>query len=138
MMPLRAGAESDADREAFFETQIRPLLAKHCFECHGPKKQQGGLRLDSREFVLKGNENGPAIVTGKPAESRMLEVLNYEEGDIQMPPAGKLSPEELASLEKWITDGAFWPKASEITTATSQADANGLENALGLSAALSS
>ena len=45
-----------------FEKQVRPLLVKHCIKCHGPRKQEGGLRLDSREAILKGGETGPAVV----------------------------------------------------------------------------
>ena len=44
-----------------FEKQVRPLLVKHCIKCHGPRKQEGGLRLDSREAILKGGETGPAV-----------------------------------------------------------------------------
>ena len=99
-------------RERFFEQRVRPLLVKRCFDCHGSKKQQGGLRLDSRASALQGNENGPALVAGKPDESRLVEVLNYDEGDVQMPPAGKLPEAERAVLRKWIADGAFWPESS--------------------------
>ncbi|MCH7689274.1 MAG: hypothetical protein IH899_21805, partial [Planctomycetes bacterium] len=60
---------------------MRPLLGKHCFECHGPKKQQAGLRLDSREAMLKGNETGPAIVPGQPNKSRLIEVVRYGDDD---------------------------------------------------------
>src|SRR5690242_5684760 len=58
---------SPADRE-FFESKVRPVLANHCFECHGPTKQKAGLRLDSRAAVLKGGESGLAVVPGKPEE----------------------------------------------------------------------
>ncbi len=56
------------DREAlrFFETSIRPLLSSECYECHGPEKSKGGLRLDHREFILEGGETGPALVAGDP------------------------------------------------------------------------
>ncbi len=72
--------------------------------------------------MLKGNENGPAVVAGKADDSRLLQVVQYEEGDIQMPPAGKLPAAELASLEKWIKEGASWPKSSGSAVANHHAD----------------
>ncbi|MFZ9992470.1 MAG: c-type cytochrome domain-containing protein, partial [Opitutales bacterium] len=54
----------------FFEKEVRPVLAEHCYKCHGEKKQKSGLRLDAREFVLKGGEVGPVVVPGKPEISR--------------------------------------------------------------------
>lgn len=121
--PAFAWAESDETRETFFEKHVRPLLAQHCFECHGPKKQHAGLRLDGRKFLLAGNENGPAVVAGKPDESRLIDVVKYVEGDIQMPPAGKLANEDLATLEKWIQTGAFWPESAKVPE-TAPPDAN--------------
>src|SRR5687768_4172964 len=56
----------------FFETKVRPVLAENCFNCHGAKKQQGGLRLDNRTDVLKGNEDGPIVVAGRPEKSRLI------------------------------------------------------------------
>jgi hypothetical protein len=106
-------AEADqknvSQREKFFESRVRPLLVKHCFECHGPKKQQTDLRLDSREAILKGNDSGPAIIPGQPATSRLIEVVRYRDDDIQMPPKGKLAAEQIAVLTEWIRQGAFFP-----------------------------
>src|SRR5262249_39561283 len=63
--PLRApGAEPPATQAEFFEQKIRPLLSSRCFECHGPKKHKGGLRLDSRSSILTGGDSGPALVPG--------------------------------------------------------------------------
>src|SRR5687768_9658992 len=69
-----AAADPLAAREAvnFFETSVRPLLAANCYECHGPDKQKGGLRLDSRAAIVRGGEIGPALVPGKPAESAIV------------------------------------------------------------------
>jgi mono/diheme cytochrome c family protein len=55
----------------FFEKEVRPVFADHCYKCHGPKKQKSGLRLDSRELILKGGELGPVVVPGKPDLSRL-------------------------------------------------------------------
>src|SRR6478735_3738736 len=66
------------EQEAFFEKKIRPILVSRCLECHGEKKQEGGLRLDSRAGVLKGSDSGPSVVAGKPGESRLVEVIGYQ------------------------------------------------------------
>jgi hypothetical protein len=111
--------EVRAARERFFEQKVRPLLAENCYACHGTRKQKGGLRLDSREAILKGGESGPAVVPGKPAESRLVEAINYD--GLEMPPTGKLAPEKVAVLARWVSLGAPWPAhdrtAAHATTA---------------------
>ena len=65
---LQAGEEASKPDPAtadFFEARVRPVLAAHCWECHGPQKQKSGLRLDSREAVLRGGETGPAVTAGQ-------------------------------------------------------------------------
>src|SRR5438552_4153928 len=78
---------------AVFENKIRPLLADHCYSCHGEKEQRGGLRLDSRASILKGNAHGPAIIPGNPEKSLLILAIHCE-SKIKMPPSGKLKPEE--------------------------------------------
>ena len=80
----------------FFETKVRPILAGTCQKCHGVEKQKGGLRLDSRESAFKGGESGAAVVPGNPAESPMIDAVNYR--GLEMPPTGKLNPREIAAL----------------------------------------
>src|SRR5258706_16015402 len=96
------------DGGEFFETQVRPLLARQCQACHSsPTAPMGGLRLDSREALLKGGTRGPAIVPGKPAESLLLRAVRQEE-TLRMPPSGKLKDGEIAVLAKWIEMGGPW------------------------------
>src|SRR5262245_16809452 len=94
--------------ERFFENRVRPVLAEKCFECHGPKKQQAGLRLDSRAAVLAGGDSGPAAVAGKRTESGRLKPVRHD-GELKMPPKGKLTDAEIADLEKWVSRGLAWP-----------------------------
>src|SRR4051812_34352582 len=61
----------------FFETSVRPVLVESCFKCHGPEKQSSALRLDSREAVLKGGDNGPAVVPGKPGDSLLVQAVAH-------------------------------------------------------------
>ncbi len=102
-----------ADSEAAapdFEKEILPVLAKRCFECHGPEKQKAGLRLDSRAALLKGGDFGAAVVPGDAAGSHLIEVISSTDDDVKMPPKGeRLSAAEIETLKKWIAQGAVWP-----------------------------
>jgi len=102
---------SPAQRE-FFEKEVRPVLVEHCISCHGPKKQKSGLRLDSRELVLKGGEIGPVVVPGNPAASRLILAINHaKQKDVEaMPGEGeKLPPHQIAALTEWVKQGLPWP-----------------------------
>ena len=98
----------------FFEAKIRPVLAQKCYGCHNSKMPapKGNLVLDSKEGLLKGGVSGPAIVPGKPAESRLITALSYSDPLAQMPPSGKLPEAVLADFEQWIARGAADPRAT--------------------------
>jgi Protein of unknown function (DUF1553)/Protein of unknown function (DUF1549)/Planctomycete cytochrome C len=106
-VPVAANASDAALAERFFETRVRPMLAQRCFACHGPEKQEAGLRLDSRQNVLKGSETDKVVVPGEPDKSRLIAAVRYD-GDIQMPPDGKLPDGELATLVAWVRMGVPW------------------------------
>ena len=100
-----------AEANDFFEQRIRPVLHDHCVECHGPEKQKGGLRLDSREAILQGGESGPAMVLGQPDASLLLKAVRQVDPDLKMPPARvgpRLSDAVLADLADWVQKGAPW------------------------------
>lgn len=103
---MAAPPESNAD--TLFENQIRPLLVENCIKCHGDKKAESSLRLDSRAALMQGGDNGPAIKPGNPKESLLVLVVSHQ-NDIEMPPEGELSGDQVAVLEKWIEAGAPWP-----------------------------
>ncbi|MFM8270745.1 MAG: DUF1549 domain-containing protein, partial [Gemmata sp.] len=113
------GADADAAAVAFFEKQVRPVLAEHCHGCHSAKanKTRGGLALDSREAMLKGGESGPAVVPGKPDSSLLVKAVRAPKGELQMPPNGKLRPAQIAALEAWVRDGAVYPAGAKGTVA---------------------
>jgi cytochrome c553 len=114
-------AVSDEDA-AFFEKEVRPLLAAKCFQCHGAKKQEAGLRLDVRQAALRGGDEGPVIKPGDTDESKLVTAIRYT-GDVQMPPAGRLPPDKIEVLTNWIQRGAPWPDhaATTPTDATDRA-----------------
>ena len=92
-----------------FETQIRPLLVNKCITCHGLKKQSGGLRLDSGEALAKGGKKGQIVDLQTPSSSRLLKAVHRDGATKAMPPDEDLSSKEIASLEKWVINGAKWP-----------------------------
>jgi hypothetical protein len=107
----RAGeAAISPEERQFFERQVRPLLIKHCYECHSTEAKvlKGGLRLDSRGGVMKGGDTGPAIVPGAPDDSLLIEAIRGESPE--MPPKGKLADSEIAVLERWVAMGAPDPR----------------------------
>ena len=85
----------------FFEKRIRPVLDSKCYRCHSTKSEdlKGNLILDSREGILKGGDNGPAVTPGDD-DSFLLRAIRYEEDDYQMPPEGALPDEVIADFEK--------------------------------------
>ena len=106
-----ADAKRIAAQEIFFENEVRPLLAQSCVKCHGTEKQEGGLRLDSLEHMLKGGDSGPAVSPGAVADSLLISAVRYQ--DFEMPPSGQLSEEAQEVLATWVEQGAIWPKHSE-------------------------
>ena len=98
-------------RELFFENEVRPLLVQSCIKCHGNEKQEGGLRLDSLDALLKGGDSGPAVAPGAVADSLIVSAVRYE--DFEMPPSGQLSEEAQAVIATWVEQGAVWPQHAE-------------------------
>ena len=91
--------------------QVRTILAHNCYNCHGSAKVKGELRLDTREFIMKGGEHGEVLVPGDPKASEMIHRVSLPRSDKKaMPSKGKgLTKEEIAILEYWIKKGAPWP-----------------------------
>jgi len=104
------GGAFAADDTEFFEQRIRPVLVRHCYECHSAAASQvrGGLRLDFRGGARTGGESGAAIVPGRPDNSLLLDALRYQ--SFEMPPAGKLPDRVIADFEQWIRKGATDPR----------------------------
>jgi hypothetical protein len=107
-----AAAEEDFE---FFENKIRPVLAEHCFPCHSAEAEKvgGGLKLDTREDLLKGGTDGVVVVAGDPAASPLIRAIHFEDPQRQMPPpkkGGKKLPDAvIADLTRWVEAGAAYP-----------------------------
>ncbi len=108
----QAAPAADADKMAFFEKTIRPILINRCYECHSTEsgKSKGSLLLDSRDAMLKGGDNGPVLIAGNPDKSLIIESVRYHNQDMQMPPKGALAAAEVKALEEWVKMGAPDPR----------------------------
>ena len=96
-----------------FESEVLPVLERRCFACHGPLRQRGNLRLDSRPAMLIGGGRGAAIVPGD-AEASLLVAAIRREDELEMPPPRALDDSERELIEVWIAAGAEWPAASHV------------------------
>lgn len=113
---VHANESLDPAAVDFFETKIRPVLAENCYSCHSQKadKLKGGLYLDTRDGLLNGGDNGPAIVPGDPEKSLLIKAIRYTSESLQMPPKNKkLPPEQIADFEAWVKMGAPDPRTEE-------------------------
>lgn len=115
------GVNEDPGQIRFFETSIRPLLTEHCSKCHGTQKQWGGLRLDSREALLRGGDTGPAIVAGNPQDSLLIRAVRHEIDGLNMPKDSKLSDRQIADLVRWVEMGAPFPANATSNTKNTKA-----------------
>jgi hypothetical protein len=95
-----------ADKARAFETQIAPLFAKHCLECHDSALKKGGLDLSRKEAALAGGESGPVITPGKAAGSPLWQLVSSGEMPKDRAP---LEADQQAVVQKWLDDGAVWP-----------------------------
>ncbi len=103
--------ESDAAK--LFHEQVAPILVKNCVECHNDVTTKGGLNMETLAAVLKGGDDGPAIVPGKAAESPLYTMIVPEaEGEKAEMPKKKpsLSAAETDLIKRWINMGAVWPQ----------------------------
>ena len=95
------------DNLAFFESKVLPLLQSRCYECHShEKKIKGGLALDSKTGWQAGGDNGAVIVPGDLKRSHLIEAVHYANPEMEMPPKGRLSADEIAVFEQWVSMGA--------------------------------
>jgi mono/diheme cytochrome c family protein len=110
-----AGYAAGAPQSIEFNRDVRPILADHCFACHGPDAQQrkADLRLDTPEAADPKRENGAVVVAGQLAKSELWRRVTSSDRDEQMPPPNKgrrLNDGEIAILKQWITQGAKFEK----------------------------
>ena len=91
----------------YFEKHVRPVLAEKCYACHGPRLQQGGLRLDRPDF-LRASGAEALVRPGDPDGSRLIQALRHQ-GGLKMPPNARLPAAQIEALAEWVRSGATWP-----------------------------
>ena len=109
-----ANGQGRAEDKVDFAKQIQPILRQNCVKCHGPEKQKGKLRLDSKEAALKGGKDGVVIVAGDADKSELYRRITLPKGhDDIMPNEGDpLSKEQTDLVRAWISQGADWPETA--------------------------
>ncbi|GIW80435.1 MAG: chromosome segregation protein [Gemmatales bacterium] len=99
-----------AEETVDYLAQVKPILQKHCYRCHGPDRQRAGLRLDTARLALEGSNAGPVIVPGNSRQSKLIHALSGKNDVKQMPPRkDKLPDKEIALIALWIDQGAKAP-----------------------------
>ncbi len=100
-------AQTPVDGIKLFEENVRPVLEQNCFMCHSdPDRAENGFLLTTREGLLRGGERGPAISTSEPALSLLLEAVEYQDDQLQMPPSGRLADADIETIRQWVQLGA--------------------------------
>jgi hypothetical protein len=114
------GADDEVVRAShdFFENKIRPVLIKRCFKCHAGEKSEGKLRLDRREYVLRGGQSGRVVLPGDPNGSLLIRAIGRVDKDLQMPPDDddKLTAGEIQNFVAWVKMGAPFPDGTDEPT----------------------
>ena len=106
-----------------FVRDVRPIFEKHCYECHGAKKQKNDFRLDIKSVALKGGaDHAPDIIAGKSAASPLFLFVSGADEKIQMPPKSKLRSAEIDTLKRWIDEGAVWPDGVDVVKLEDRTD----------------
>jgi hypothetical protein len=93
-----------------YRGEVKPILERRCYACHGALKQKAGLRLDTAQLLLKGGDSGPAVEPGSAEESLIIDKVSESDPKLRMPPEGEaLSATEIELIRRWIDDGAASP-----------------------------
>lgn len=114
--PAFAGSD-DPKPVVDFARDVRPILVKNCYSCHGPQKHKAGLRLDRKAEALAGGDSGAVIEPGNAVESPLIDRITSDDPTTAMPPKGdRLTPDQVALVRSWIEQGANWPDGIDSST----------------------
>jgi mono/diheme cytochrome c family protein len=109
----QVGAQEDASKPEFYTAKVKPIFDENCGRCHEGVNHRGGLNIDTRENLLKGGKDGPAIVPGDPANSLLVKLIRHEgpaDDPMNMPPnKPKISDADIATVTAWVKAGAVMP-----------------------------
>lgn len=100
-----------ASADNVYASQVQPILKSNCYRCHAGMFHKGGLQLNTPEAIMKGGHNGAVVVPGHPEQSLLVKLIRHEgpaNDPRPMPPKKKISDADIATIEKWISDGAVF------------------------------
>jgi cytochrome c len=109
---VNAGSDDEAARPEFYTTKVQPIFQENCYRCHGGMNRRGGLSLATQAGVMKGGKDGAVVVPGDPAASLLVKLIRHEgpaEDPKPMPPKGRLTDADIATVERWVRAGAVMP-----------------------------
>ena len=111
--PADTSASGSASEIVDFARDVQPIFAAKCYDCHGPAKQKGGIRLDAAAALQGGDSGDPLLVASEPDKSHLLKLVRGD-GDEVMPPKGeKLTPQQVDVLSRWVKQGGMWPETGQ-------------------------
>lgn len=107
------------EQQVNLQLQVRTILAHNCYDCHGPEKVKGDLRLDHIDLIMKGGESGPVVIPGNANASELYKRISLPEGheDIMPSKGKKLTEQEIKVIAQWINAGAAWPDSQQVKKA---------------------
>ncbi|MGC4007059.1 MAG: hypothetical protein QM811_29630 [Pirellulales bacterium] len=114
-LAAKSSAEETSSKPVDYKRDIAPVLSR-CTGCHSAEVKESGLNLQLKADAFKGGDNGRVIVPGKSEESQLFKLAHGDDKDRKMPPPGEsqpLTPEQLATLKRWIDEGAVWPDSAD-------------------------
>ncbi len=120
--PQKSTQSFSAEDLSFFAKEVRPILQSNCALCHDSGKHTSGFSVESRESILAGGNRGPAAEPGKPEQSRLIQAIRFN-GELKMPPTGKLADKDIAVLERWVALGLPAPSSMAVKKESSAASA---------------
>jgi mono/diheme cytochrome c family protein len=103
----------------FYTQRVLPILDQNCYGCHGGTPIRGGLNMSTQASFLKGGRDGVVIVPGNAEQSLLVKVIRHEgpaAHPMPMPPGGKLSDADIATITQWIQAGAIMPPDPPVTS----------------------
>ena len=121
---MPAGVRVASGQESVdYQRQVKPLLERHCVDCHGAEEQSSGLRLDAGQLAVRGGDRGPAVIAGKSDKSLLFQAL-LGQGDLKRMPLDQdpLNERDIAILRNWIDQGAAFPADEPVRPAKRQSD----------------
>ena len=106
------GTPDPAASSAFYTGRVQPILQVNCYRCHAGLNHRGGLSMDTSAGLMKGGHDGAVLVPGHPEQSLLVKLIRHEgppDDPMPMPPKGKLSDADIATIEQWVRAGAVMP-----------------------------